>query len=156
MPAMQHLRSFADRIDRLDEEIKTVNGDKKEVYAEARAQGFDVARLKEAIKRRRKLENEPGKFEEDEALTEIYLNAITGRATEGDEGPGVSNDQETRESPVAPVSGRSGGHPEETGAIARVVREEVPHDPDTGEITGDDPGELPKFLDRRPQLVAAQ
>jgi uncharacterized protein (UPF0335 family) len=88
MRAFEHLRAFADRIDRLDEEIKTVNGDKKEVYAEARSQGFDVGVLKAAIKRRRKMDTEPGKLEEDDALLEIYLNAIVGRGVEASEGEG--------------------------------------------------------------------
>ena len=43
--AKEHLRAFVERIERLEEEKKTIADDVRDVYAEAKANGFDVARL---------------------------------------------------------------------------------------------------------------
>jgi uncharacterized protein (UPF0335 family) len=69
------LTSLVQRIERLDEEIKSMNDDKKEVYAEAKSNGFDVKALKAVIAYRRKDATER---QEHDALVSLYLNEIGG------------------------------------------------------------------------------
>lgn len=77
--AGQQLRSFVERVERLDEEIKCIQDDKRDVYAEAKASGFDVRALKVVIRRRAMDSNEL--FEHD-SLVETYESALgTRRAT---------------------------------------------------------------------------
>jgi uncharacterized protein (UPF0335 family) len=67
------LRSFVERIERLEEDRKGIADDIKEVYGEARGEGFDVKVLRKVIALRKKDPNE--RAEEDELL-ELYLSAI--------------------------------------------------------------------------------
>jgi uncharacterized protein (UPF0335 family) len=74
----KQLRSIVDRIENIEGEIKDRNDDKKEIYAEAKGNGFDVKALKAVIARRR---NRPA-TEELDALVETYECALgTGIAT---------------------------------------------------------------------------
>jgi uncharacterized protein (UPF0335 family) len=50
--AKDHLKAFVERVERISEEIKALNDDKRDIYAEAKANGFDVKALKEVIKLR--------------------------------------------------------------------------------------------------------
>ena len=47
------IRSFVERIENLDGELQEINEQKKEVFSEAKAEGFDVRILKEIIKLRK-------------------------------------------------------------------------------------------------------
>ena len=67
------LRAFVDRIERMDEELKAINDDKREIYAEAKGNGFDVAALKAVIKIRRQDHVERMELE---AIIEIYMSAL--------------------------------------------------------------------------------
>ncbi|WP_377299642.1 DUF2312 domain-containing protein [Rhizobium sp. SGZ-381] len=71
--ARDHLRAFVERIERLDEEAKALNDDRKDVYGEAKSMGFDVKILKKVIALRRKDEQE--RMEEDMVL-DTYLQAL--------------------------------------------------------------------------------
>lgn len=67
------LRSFIERIERLNEEIKALNADKSEVFKEAKGTGFDAGAMREVIKLRA-MDYE--KRNEREELVELYLSAI--------------------------------------------------------------------------------
>lgn len=67
------LRAFIERIERLEEEKKTISDDIKEVYAEAKGNGFDVAILRKVIALRRKAVQER---EQEEAILDLYLSAL--------------------------------------------------------------------------------
>ncbi len=67
------LRSFVERIERIDEDLKTMNEDKKGVFAEAKGEGFDVKILKEIIRLRKEDQNER---DEHDTLLDLYLRAI--------------------------------------------------------------------------------
>jgi len=67
------LRQLIERVERLEEEKKGIAEDIKEVFAEAKAQGFDVKAMKQVIKLRNM---EKHKREEMEALLETYLAAL--------------------------------------------------------------------------------
>ena len=71
--AKDHLKAFVERIERLEEEKKTIADDVRDVYAEAKATGFDVKALR-AIVRLRKVDTDERK--EHEAILETYLHAL--------------------------------------------------------------------------------
>lgn len=67
------LRSFVERIERLEEEKKTIADDIKDVYAEAKGTGFDTKALKRIIALRKKDEQERM---EEEAVLDTYMIAL--------------------------------------------------------------------------------
>lgn len=71
--ARDQLRAFVERIERLEEEKKTVADDIKDVYGEAKAMGFDTKILKKAIALRKKDDQER---QEEELILHTYLIAL--------------------------------------------------------------------------------
>ena len=71
--AVDRLRSFIERIERLEEERATVAVDIREVYAEAKANGFDPKIMRQVVKLRKM---ESGDRQEQEAMLEIYKEAL--------------------------------------------------------------------------------
>ena len=67
------VRSFVERIEQLEEEIQALNEGKKEVFAEAKGEGFDVKVLKEIIKLRKQDESER---DEHDLLLDTYMRAM--------------------------------------------------------------------------------
>jgi uncharacterized protein (UPF0335 family) len=67
------LRSFVERIERLEEEIKALNDDKSDIYKEAKGQGFDTKVLRKIIADRRK---DTGELQEFETLYDLYASAL--------------------------------------------------------------------------------
>ena len=67
------IRSFVERIEHLDVELQELNEQKKEVFSEAKAEGFDVTILKEIIKLR-KLDKE--ERDERDTLLDLYMRAM--------------------------------------------------------------------------------
>lgn len=110
-----HLRSFVQRIERLDGEIADLNADKKEVYAEAKGTGFDVKTMRLLIAERRK---EPREVAEQSELLDLYRAAMGGTD--------VATPAPARKSPLRP-------------AQTEVV---TPHNPLTGEVI-ETAGEIP-------------
>jgi uncharacterized protein (UPF0335 family) len=64
------------RIERLDAEIEALNGDKSEVYKEAKATGFDVPALRIVIRDRARHAKDPNKAKELEAIADSYRAAV--------------------------------------------------------------------------------
>ena len=71
--AAGQLKSIIERIERLEEEKKEVADQIKEVYAEAKANGFDSKTLRKVVSLRKKPTEER---QEEEALLELYLSAL--------------------------------------------------------------------------------
>ena len=71
--AAEELLSFIERAERMNEEIKALNDDKKDIFAEAKARGFDTGAIKELIKLRAK---DSAERQERSAILELYANAI--------------------------------------------------------------------------------
>jgi uncharacterized protein (UPF0335 family) len=71
--AKGQLKSLVERIERLEEEKKTIAADIKEVYAEAKGHGFDTKILRKVISIRKKDRQE---LEEEEAMLDLYLGAL--------------------------------------------------------------------------------
>ena len=68
-----HLRAFIERIERLEEEKRTIADDIKEVFAEAKGNGFDVKIMRKIVSMRR-MDHE--KRKEEETILDLYLNAL--------------------------------------------------------------------------------
>ncbi|MCB1499733.1 MAG: DUF2312 domain-containing protein [Bauldia sp.] len=81
--ARDQLRSFVERIERLEEEKAAIADDVKAVYAEAKANGFDVKTLRQVIRIRKQDTTER---QEQAALLDLYLAAL-GMLPEGDVQP---------------------------------------------------------------------
>jgi uncharacterized protein (UPF0335 family) len=73
--AGDQLRTIVERIEQIEEEIKELTEARKEIYLEAKGNGFDVKVLREVIKLRKQDEDER---EEHETLLDIYLRAVEG------------------------------------------------------------------------------
>ena len=71
--AAGQLRTIVERIERLEEEKKEVAEQIKEVYAEAKANGFDGKTLRKIVGLRKKPTEER---QEEEALLELYMSAL--------------------------------------------------------------------------------
>ena len=81
--AGEMLRAFIERIERLEEEKVAIADDIKEVYAEAKGNGFDTMVLRKIVSIRKQDQNERI---EREALMELYLSAL-GMTAAGGEHP---------------------------------------------------------------------
>ena len=71
--AGDRLRAFVERIEHIEEEIKGLNEGKKEVYAEAKGEGFDTKVLREVVRLRKQDRDER---DEHESLLDTYMHAI--------------------------------------------------------------------------------
>ena len=71
--AKDHLKAFVERIERLEEEKKTISDDIRDVYAESKANGFDVKALRLVVRLRKQ---EPTERQEQQLILETYMNAL--------------------------------------------------------------------------------
>jgi uncharacterized protein (UPF0335 family) len=71
--AVERLRSFIERIERLEEERRALSGDIKEVYAEAKGTGFEPKIMRQIIKIRKMDKDE---VDEEESLLDLYKRAL--------------------------------------------------------------------------------
>jgi uncharacterized protein (UPF0335 family) len=66
-------------IEHIEEEIKALNEEKKDIFVEAKSEGFDVKILKEILRLRKQDKDER---DEREALLDLYLRAMEGAGSE--------------------------------------------------------------------------
>lgn len=71
--AKSMLRSLVERIERMEEEKRNIAEDIKEIYTEAKSNGFDTKAIRKIVALRRKDRHE---VEEEEAILEIYKAAL--------------------------------------------------------------------------------
>ena len=71
--AGDQLRTIVERIENVEEEIRELTETKKEIYQEAKGNGFDVKILREVIRVRKQDQKER---DEQESLLDAYLEAI--------------------------------------------------------------------------------
>jgi len=71
--AVDKLKNFVERVERLEEQKNAISEDMKEVYREAKYHGFDVMIMKKVIKMRAMDAN---KLQEQEQLLELYKEAL--------------------------------------------------------------------------------
>ena len=71
--AAGELKAFIERIERLEEEKKALAGDLRDVYTEAKSQGFDTKVMRKIVALRRR---DHAERKEEEAIMELYLEAL--------------------------------------------------------------------------------
>ena len=71
--AQDQLKAFVERVERLEEEKKAIADDIRDVYSEAKGNGFDVKTLRKVVALRKVDINER---KEQEAILETYLHAL--------------------------------------------------------------------------------
>jgi uncharacterized protein (UPF0335 family) len=73
--AQGRLKTLVERLERLEEDRAAVSGDLKEVYLEAKGEGFDAKILRKVVRLRKQ---DKAKRQEEEALVDLYMSAIGG------------------------------------------------------------------------------
>ena len=68
-----HLKSFIERIERLEEEKKAIADDIKDVYAEAKGNGYDIKIMRKIVSIRKQ---DAAKRREEEEILDLYLSAL--------------------------------------------------------------------------------
>lgn len=76
--AKDQLKSFINRVERLEEEKSALSADIREVYSEAKGTGFDTKIMRRVVALR-KLDK--ADFQEQEAMLDLYLDAMGMRGT---------------------------------------------------------------------------
>jgi uncharacterized protein (UPF0335 family) len=71
--AKDQLKSIVERIERLEEDKKTISDDIRDVYAEAKGNGYDVKALRAIVRLRRQ---DPNERHEQETILETYMAAL--------------------------------------------------------------------------------
>ena len=71
--AKDQLKAIIERIERLEEEKKTISDDIRDVYAESKGNGFDVKALRTIIRLRKQ---DPNERQEEETILETYMQAL--------------------------------------------------------------------------------
>ena len=69
----RHLRAFIERIEKLEEEIKALNDDKRDVYGETKGAGYDTKIIKKIVALRRQ---DRDKRREEEEILDLYMSAL--------------------------------------------------------------------------------
>ena len=67
------LRTIIERIERLDEDKAAVMADQKEVFAEAKGEGYDIKVLRKVVRMRKQ---DKAKRQEEDAITDLYMSAL--------------------------------------------------------------------------------
>jgi len=71
--AKEQLKAFVERVERLEEEKKAIADDIRDVYGEAKVNGYDIKALRTVVRLRKQDVNER---KEQEAILETYLHAL--------------------------------------------------------------------------------
>lgn len=69
----EHLKAFVERIERVQKRIGNLNDDKRDIYTEAKGNGFDVKAIKHIVAMRAKDQNSVREFE---TIVDLYKNAL--------------------------------------------------------------------------------
>jgi uncharacterized protein (UPF0335 family) len=75
--AKEYLKSFIERVERLEEEKAALAADIREVYSEAKGQGFDTKIMRQVV-RLRKLDT--ADRQEQDAILDLYMSALGMRS----------------------------------------------------------------------------
>lgn len=121
--ADEQLAAFIDRILRMKDEADAIAADIREIYAEAKAMGFDKTQLGNVITYLRKKEKDASKLEEGEAVFDLYLGsylATKNRVPHVRAYARASNGPETTEPQTAPQAAQDGGAFSEVKGSARL------------------------------------
>jgi uncharacterized protein (UPF0335 family) len=126
--ADDQLAAFIDRILRMKEEADAIAADIREIYAEAKANGFDKTQLGNVITYLRKKDKDAAKLEEGEAVFDLYLGsylATKNRAPRVRAYARAGNGPEITEPQPAPQAERDLTDPKPLGQVADIQLETV-------------------------------
>ena len=123
--AMDRVKSYVDRLEKMEEERKAIGGDIRDIYLEAKGNGFDVKTLRWLLSERKV---DAAERDERDALRAVYANAL-GMAVELVEVNGLSLRQASKRTGIP----KSNIH--RALAVPKVSQPAPSHDPETGEIT---------------------
>jgi len=73
--AQGRLKSFIERIERLEEDKAAIMADLKELFAEAKGEGFDTKIMRKVVRLRKQ---DSAKRQEEEVILDLYISAIGG------------------------------------------------------------------------------
>lgn len=107
--AQDMIRSYVDRIRRLKDEARELNRDIREIYAEAKSNGFDKTILGKVVNYVEKREEDRDAVTESEALFDMYLSAYDGRV--GTRIATHAHETKTEPLPPADTAAQEGGTP---------------------------------------------
>ena len=129
------LQQLVNRIERLEEQKAQIAADIKEVYAEAKANGFDTKIIRKLISLRKL---EPAEREELEAMMDVYKGALGMLPLfEAAQVETVVDKLRSHDEPSSPLPGaKDGSEDATTGADAASSAPVETHDPVTGEVVG--------------------
>ena len=116
--AKDQLRSIVERIERLEEEKQALADDIKEVYAEAKGNGFDTKTLRQVVRLRKQ---DMAERQEREALLDLYMHAL-GMVAAGGGGGVDGKELADRGDRAARPSGRPSSGCSTSGPEKRSVR----------------------------------
>jgi len=71
--AKDQLRAFVERVERMEEEKSAIATDIREIYAEAKGNGFDTKVLRQVVKIRKQDRSE---YMEQQSILDLYLSAL--------------------------------------------------------------------------------
>ncbi len=97
----EHLRQFIDRLERLEEEKRSIAEDIKAVLFEAKSTGFDVKTIRQILKLRK---IEPNEREEQEYLLETYSRALGMLPTDDESEDDIEEKLEAARRKATPVA----------------------------------------------------
>mgnify|MGYP000320092077 CR=1 FL=1 len=123
--AMDRVKSYVDRLEKMEEERKAIGGDIRDIYLEAKGNGFDVKTLRWLLSERKV---DAAERDERDALRAVYANAL-GMAVDLVEVNGLSLRQASKRTGIP----KSNIH--RALAVPKVSQPAPSHDPATGEIT---------------------
>lgn len=123
--AMDRVKSYVDRLEKMEEERKAIGGDIRDIYLEAKGNGFDVKTLRWLVSERKV---DAAERDERDALRAVYANAL-GMAVDLVEVNGLSLRQASKRTGIP----KSNIH--RALAVPKVSQPAPSHDPETGEIT---------------------
>jgi uncharacterized protein (UPF0335 family) len=69
------LQSFMERLERLDDDKAAVSADMKEVFAEAKSEGYDAKIMRKVLKL---IKQDKAKRQEEQTLVDLYLQSVEG------------------------------------------------------------------------------
>ena len=127
--AMERVKSFVDRLERMEEERKAIGDDIKDIYTEAKGVGFDVKTLRWLVGERKVKSSDRA---ERDALRATYANAL-GMAVELVEVNGLSLRQAEKRTGISKSS-------IQRALTVPKASQPAPHNPETGEITKPEDG----------------
>lgn len=85
--AKEQLKSIIERVERLEEEKKAISDDIKDVFGEAKANGFDTKVLRQIVRLRKQ---DLAERQEQETIRDLYLHALGMLPDTSGDGPDMS------------------------------------------------------------------